>query len=94
MYSFSHSQMNWMVAVDGSEASHFAYEIVTRGLLKETDRLTVAHVFNKEKTYLPFNMQPETIKQVYETEIIGYGSRAIMLWEELERGITTKEHIT
>jgi hypothetical protein len=51
-----------MVCVDGSEASHQGFEIVISSLLREIDTLTVAHIYNKEKTYLPFNMKAETIK--------------------------------
>lgn len=46
-----------MVAVDGSEASHAAYEVVTQSLMSNAnDVLTVAHVYNRAKNYLPFNM--------------------------------------
>lgn len=82
---------SFFVGVDGSEASHNAFEVVTQSLLKANDSLTVGHVFNKDKTYLPFNMQPETIRATYESLIIGYGSKAHLFWEELEQKLSTKE---
>ena len=57
------------------------------------DVLKVAHVYNRAKNYLPFNMQPENIRATYESLIIGYGARAKLLWEELDHKCTTKEHI-
>jgi len=53
---------NICVAVDGSEASHTAFEVITQTILQQSDILSVAHVFNKEKTYLPFTMQPDHIR--------------------------------
>ena len=94
MESFSDTiSHNIMVCVDGSEASHQAYETVVSSLLREIDFLIIAHIYNKEKTYLPFNMKAETIKQTYESLIIGYGKRAILIWEELEPKLSTKEHV-
>ena len=72
------------MAVDGSPASHLAFEIVTGSLMKSNDKLNVGHSFNPHKTYLPFNMQPEVIKETYKSLIVGYGSRAHLLWEPLD----------
>ena len=58
-----------MICIDGSEASHIAYTVVLNGLLKEQDKFTLVHVFNREKTYLPFNMQPTTIREIYSAHI-------------------------
>jgi len=38
-------------------------------------------------------MQPDTIKQTYESLIIGYGHRAKFLFEELDPKLSTKEHM-
>jgi nucleotide-binding universal stress UspA family protein len=89
----SSSAHNICVAVDGSEASHTAFEVVTQTLLTPKDQLLVAHVFNKDKTYLPFNMQPDNIRQTYESLISGYGAHAKLLWEQLDPRLTTKEHV-
>ena len=47
--------LRYFVGVDGSPASHVAYEVITEGLLKHQDHITVAHVSNNKKDYLPFN---------------------------------------
>jgi hypothetical protein len=83
-----------LVCVDGSDAAHEAFELVTKCLMKSTDLITVAHIFNRDKHYLPLNMQPDSIKQTYESLIIGYGKRAFLIWEEKDNKLTTKEHMT
>lgn len=53
------SNHNFLVAVDGSDASHLAFDVVTQSLLNlngNQDHITVGHVFNKNKSYLPFQM--------------------------------------
>jgi nucleotide-binding universal stress UspA family protein len=84
-----------MVAVDGSEASHQAFELVRDNLFRPTqDKLTVAHSFNPIKTYLPFNMQAEVIKETYQSLIIGYGTHSSLVWEPQDmKKLTTKEHV-
>ena len=82
-----------LVAVDGSDAAHAAFEVVTQSLLQPNDNLLVAHVFNNDKTYLPFNMHADNIKATYESLISGYGHRAKLLWEHLDPRMTTKEHV-
>jgi hypothetical protein len=48
--------VKFLVCVDGSSQSHTAYEVVTEGLFKPShDFLTVCHIYNNTKTYLPFN---------------------------------------
>lgn len=65
MHSHQEGKINYTVAVDGSDASHDAFLVVEQGLLRPQDNLIVCHVFNKEKTYLPFNMHAESIRQYY-----------------------------
>ena len=70
--------------------------MITSSILNTAGRqdfLTVAHVFNKAKTYLPFNMHAETIRQTYEALITGYGTHAYLMWEELDPNLSTKEHV-
>ena len=47
--------MNFMVAVDGSPAAHLGFQVVMDSLLHTADRITVGHIFNKEKSYLPYD---------------------------------------
>ena len=73
----SEFNMNYMVAVDGSDASHQAFELVKDNLFDPSkDKLTVAHSFNPMKTYLPLNMKPEVIRETYQSLILGYGSHS------------------
>jgi hypothetical protein len=66
MESKSGFNLNYMVAVDGSEASHQAFEIVRDNMFDPSkDKLTVAHSFNTMKTYLPFNMHADVIRETY-----------------------------
>ena len=48
--------MNYMVAIDGSPGAHLAFQVVMESLMRKNDRITVAHIFNREKTYLPFDL--------------------------------------
>ena len=41
--------LNYMVCHDGSESSTIALDTVSKGLFKETDKLTVANIWNLEK---------------------------------------------
>ena len=58
-----------------------------------TDKLTVAHIFNLEKSYLPFDMQPEALKQKYESLTIGIKARVDLWWHPTDSKITTKEQM-
>ena len=54
-----------MVATDGSAGAHLAFETVMNSLMHPSDKLTVAHIFNTSKTYLPYDMQPDALRQKY-----------------------------
>ena len=47
--------LNFLVAVDGSPAAHLGFQVVIENLLRHTDKITVAHIFNRAKTYLPYD---------------------------------------
>lgn len=64
------SGVKFLVCVDGSDQSHAAYVLLTEGIFKPShDFLSVVHIFNNTKTYLPFNMQPDHIRQNYDSLI-------------------------
>lgn len=73
--SASAAPLNYLVAVDGSTAAHLAFQIVMESLIHTNDRLIVAHIYNKDKGYLPFDMQPENLRRTYETHTLLLGSR-------------------
>jgi hypothetical protein len=82
-----------MVAVDGSPAAHLAFEVVSESFLHPTDRLTVAHIYSDQKTYLPFDMQPQNLKKTYETLTLPLGSRVNLWWDEADPKVSTKEQM-
>ena len=85
----------WNVCVDGSEISQDAFNIVFRQLMKDDDHITVSHVFSNSKDdYLSYKYKPENIKQDYEAELIATSkSKWSMVWEHLDKGLSTKEHL-
>ena len=85
-----------MVALDGSEASHNAFEQVADNIYRHGDSLALAHVYNPSKGYLPLNMRPESIRSLYEAELLARFTKSdhtTMLWEQLPEGNTTKEKV-
>jgi len=83
------------VGVDGSDIAHQAFELVEHNLFKpDQDTLIVAHVYNKAKDYLSSKMLPENIKATYEAQVLKHGKRAKYIHQELQPGLTTKEHIS
>ncbi len=85
--------LNFLVAVDGSPAAHLGFQVVIENLLRHTDRITVAHIFNRAKTYLPYDQQPENLHKIYETQTITLGSRGLLVWQEIDERKTTKEQV-
>jgi hypothetical protein len=53
-------------------------------LLHATDRITIAHIFNRDKTYLPFDQQPDALKKTYESLTLYLGTRVALWWEEAD----------
>jgi hypothetical protein len=62
-------------------------------LLHASDKLTVAHIFNKEKTFLPFDQQPDALRKTYESLTLHLGGKVQLWWEEADPKVTTKEHM-
>jgi len=58
-----------MCCVDGSDMGHQAFELIELNFFRKQDNLIVSHVFNKGKSYLPLNMKPEYVRQVYDAEL-------------------------
>jgi hypothetical protein len=38
-------------------------------------------------------MKPEAVKQTYTAHVTPFGQHGNLLWEEIDDGITTKEHV-
>lgn len=90
----SSSGIKWDVCVDGSDISLDAFKIVFDELWRDGDFMIVSHVFSNDKDYLSIRYKPDNLKQHYETHLIGtHSSKWIMVWEHLQKGLTTKEHL-
>ena len=52
------------------------------------------NIFNRDKSYLPFDLQPDNLKKTYETFTIALGYRAQLWWDEAQpKKMTTKEQM-
>ena len=61
---------NWFVAIDGSEASEEAFQVTYRGLYRsDKDHITIGHITDRRKEYLPFNLKPEYLSETYTSKI-------------------------
>lgn len=90
--SAAHKGVTYFVGVDGSIAASEAFEVAKRGLMREEcDKIIVGHVQNKSKEYLPFNLKPQYIKDVYESKIIELGHKAFYVSQEVDPLKGTKE---
>ena len=58
------------VGVDGSEIAHLAFQTALH-LRKGDDTVSVVHVSDSAKSYLPYDLQPDYIKQTYEVILTG-----------------------
>ncbi|KAA0150367.1 hypothetical protein FNF27_04796 [Cafeteria roenbergensis] len=62
--------LRYCIAVDGSELSlrtfHAAAMLCCRG-----DHVTVLHIADPGKTYLPYDMRPSSIREQYDVECVG-----------------------
>ena len=56
------SKLHYMVAIDGSDAAHLAFQAIPDSLMHPTDKLTVVHVFNNNKENVSFDMKPLALK--------------------------------
>jgi len=71
--SFNSMTNIYCVAVDGSESSEHAFNLVLNELYKKGDRIYVVHITtNKKSTELPYDYQPETIRSKYDTKLSGH----------------------
>jgi len=55
----SSSSMNYFLGIDGSRSAQESLELLLKDIFRQSkDTLTVGHITNPEKTYLPFNLKP------------------------------------
>jgi hypothetical protein len=70
--TFTKVPQNYMVAVDGSDASDLAFSVAMNGLWRDgVDHFNVVTITNSKKEDLPFNWKPEYIEERYKSKLIG-----------------------
>jgi len=69
--SSQHAGVRYLVGVDGSEISHMAY-LAVRSLMTRQggDKIEVLHICDRSKTYLPFDLEPDYVRNQYEVALI------------------------
>ena len=85
---------NYMICVDGSNASELAYTIAVTGLYRPgKDEFNICTITNHEKTDLPFNFKPEHIENHYQNKIFQnrQAGNAKFIKKEVDPGKTTKD---
>ena len=87
------SKLHYMVATDGSEAAHLAFQAVSESFFHPSDKLTVVHLYNNNKPDVPFDMKPPALRQKYEQLTLLMGSHAALNWEQVHEGKTVKQQI-
>ena len=61
---------NWFVAIDGSDASEDAFQVTLKGLYRsDKDHITVGHISDHRKDFLPFNLRSEYLAETYLSKI-------------------------
>lgn len=87
------SKLHYMVATDGSVAAHLAFQAITDSLFHPSDKLSVVHIFNDDKEFVPYDLKPAALKQKYEQLTLLMGSHAALIWEHLQEGKSTKQQM-
>jgi hypothetical protein len=67
----SSSQKKYCIAVDGSDNSDWAFDLVLNELLQKGDKVVVVHISNPNKSDVPFAFQANSIVSKYEAKLIG-----------------------
>jgi hypothetical protein len=57
-----------------------------RGLRRKQDKLTVGHVHDQRKDFLPFNMKPNYIREIYSCKLLKIGSAGSYTSAEFQGG--------
>lgn len=74
-----------MVCDDGSKASEEAVQTVCKGMLRDIDKLIVAHAWSRDKEeYLPAHLKKDWIKDQRSSEFISLMDRFLFRDEEIK----------
>ena len=64
------SMKNYCIAIDGSQHSDWAFNLVFEELFQKGDKITLVHISNGSKD-VPFAFQPKTIISKYDAKLTG-----------------------
>ena len=83
---------NFFICHDGSEASQEAMTTISKGLLRDCDKLQVCHAWsNAKEEYLKYNFKKDYIRKQIEAQYISLGERFHYIEEEIKEDETAKE---
>lgn len=80
---------NYFIGIDGSDASEDAFQVVMNGLRRNDDKITAAHVHDSRKDFLPWNMKPHYIREVYSCKLMILGEKGTFASKEFVGGAET-----
>ena len=62
-------KLHYVVAVDGSEPSRNSFDAAA-ALWTKGDKLTVLHIADDKKEYLPFDQRPASVREFFESRLL------------------------
>lgn len=93
--------LKFMIAVDGSDASEIAYQLVAKDLFKDKnddegveDHIVIGTVTDKKKdNYLPYNMKSNYLSDCYRAKLIQFGTHGSFVSQENEHKVPVRQLI-
>lgn len=87
----NNASKTFCIGVDGSEVAHLAFQTALR-LRKKEDNMDVFHISDRNKTYLPYDLEPDHIQDAYETLLVANvpADHRVVRVEEKKEGQSTK----
>ena len=67
----SSTQKKYCIAVDGSDNSDWAFDLVLNELYQKGDKVVIVHIANPNKSDVPFAFQANSIVSKYEARLTG-----------------------
>ena len=84
------TNQTYFVGVDGSDASEDAFQVVLNGLRRKEDTLIAANVHDARKDFLPYNLEPAYIREVYSCKVMTLGEKGKYVSAAFEGGSEEK----
>jgi hypothetical protein len=61
---------SYFVGIDGSDASERAFQVVMNGLRRKEDSIVCGNIHDSRKDFLPFNLKPTYIREIYTCKLL------------------------